>query len=645
MLQTVDNLSPERRALLAQLLRQKAKQRDTSAISAANGLPRLVPALAQRFLPFPLRDLQQAYWIGRSGAFAMSDVASHSYIEIDTVDVDMTWLNLALQRLIVHHDMLRAVILADGQQQILQEVSPYRIELWDLRGQPPHVVTAHLEDVRQRMSHQVLPSDTWPLFNIKATCRDDRHVRLHMSLDALVFDGWSIALFLKQWAQLYADPATTLEPLEVSFRDYVLAELALQETDAYQRAQSYWQARLPSLPPPPPLPLARHPEALTHTRFVRRMRRLEPTTWLRLKAQAARAGLTPTGVLAVAYADVLALWSSSRRFTTNVPRFNRLPLHPQIDKLIGEFASFTLLAVDCDPQESFTARARRLQQQLWEDLDHSLFSGLEVLRELAQVQQRPPGVAMPVVFTAAARDKDGTDAYITTAARQLGTVAFAINQTSQVWLDNHVSEQDGALVCDWDTVDELFPEGLAEDMLDAYMRLLQALADDEQSWSETWPATARRLMPPAQLAQRAALNATDTEVPQNLLHTLFAAQVPLRATQPAVVSVRRTLTYAELYRLSNQWGCRLRQMGARPNTLVAVVMEKGWEQIIAVLGILQSGAAYLPVDAQVPAERLMYLLENGEVELVLTQSWLDKSLEWPVNVQRLCVDCEEFMRW
>ena len=70
-------------------------------------------------------------------------------------------------------------------------------------------------------------------------------------------------------------------------------------------------------------------------------------------------------------------------------------------------------------------------------------------------------------------------------------------------------------------------------------------------------------------------------------------------------------------------------------------MEKGWEQIVAVLGILASGAAYLPVDVALPKERLWYLLENGEVEIVLTQSQLNQRLEWPENVRRICLDTDE----
>ncbi len=103
----------------------------------------------------------------------------------------------------------------------------------------------------------------------------------------------------------------------------------------------------------------------------------------------------------------------------------------------------------------------------------------------------------------------------------------------------------------------------------------------------------------------------------------------------------RTLSYGELARRARLIGNHLRQAGAQPGTLVAVVMEKGWEQVAAVLGILMSGAAYLPLDPDLPRERLHGLLAQGEATLALTQPALDAHLEWPQGVQRLLVTEED----
>jgi pyochelin synthetase len=126
-----------------------------------------------------------------------------------------------------------------------------------------------------------------------------------------------------------------------------------------------------------------------------------------------------------------------------------------------------------------------------------------------------------------------------------------------------------------------------------------------------------------------------------LLQDLFAEQAALRPGQPAVVSSARTLSYGELARQANRLARYLRQLGVKPNRLVAVVMEKGWQQPLAVMGIVQAGAAYLPIDPDLPSERLRYILENGEVEVVLTQSWLEERFAWPDRIKRLRVDSSE----
>lgn len=131
---------------------------------------------------------------------------------------------------------------------------------------------------------------------------------------------------------------------------------------------------------------------------------------------------------------------------------------------------------------------------------------------------------------------------------------------------------------------------------------------------------------------------TKTVISDPLIQDLFLDQAMRAPGRTAVISSKGILSYADLLSASRCLGHRLRALGVKPNTLVAIVMDKGWEQIAAVLGSLEAGAAYLPIDAGVPEERLNYLLQDAEVEIVLTQSWLDQKLSWPSTVTRVCVD-------
>src|SRR5258706_5388390 len=122
------------------------------------------------------------------------------------------------------------------------------------------------------------------------------------------------------------------------------------------------------------------------------------------------------------------------------------------------------------------------------------------------------------------------------------------------------------------------------------------------------------------LAQKAQTQTIDRPEPDILLQDLFMEQVKKRPDHLAVITPSASYTYREIYTRSNQLGHVLRGLGVRPNTLVAVVMDKGWEQVVGVLGILMAGGAYLPISPNDVENGLWYLPENEKVTLALTQS-------------------------
>ncbi|NEP58316.1 MAG: amino acid adenylation domain-containing protein [Symploca sp. SIO2G7] len=599
-------------------------------------LPAIVPNLDERYQPFPLTDIQQAYWLGRSGAFELSNISTHFYVEIETVDIKVAQFERAWRQLIDRHDMLRVIVRPDGQQQILEQVPLYEVKVLDLREKSPEIAASQLAEVRDHMSHQVLPADQWPLFEIRASQLNHQKVRFHISIDALMVDAWSSQVISRELDELIKNPEISLPPLELSFRDYVLAEISFRNSEVYSSSLEYWQNRLATLPPSPKLALKENLAVVKDPRFVRRTGKLKPDIWALLRNRATQMGVTPSGILLAAFAEILAVWSKSSKFTINLTLYNPLPLHPEVNQIVGDFTSVILLEVDDSGQDSFEARVRYIQKQLWKDFDYRYVSGVKVLRELARTRGQNSGALMPVVFTSALTQSGQSDQSLPMSC--LGETVYGISQTPQVYLDHQVFEDAGTLVLYWDAVEQIFPPGLLDEMFAAYCHFLERLAKED----ELWQATTRQLLPPGQLEQIAATNATEVPVSEAaLLHTLFFEQVALQPQQIAVVTSGCTLTYQELSDRANQLGHQLQQLGVRPNQLVAIVMEKGWEQVVATLGILASGAAYVPIAPELPTERQWHLLEEGEVEWVITQSKLDTSLEWPKNVKCLCVDTIE----
>lgn len=589
-------------------------------------LPELTLAPSDRHQPFPLNEIQTAYWIGRSGAFEMGNVAAHVYAEFAGQELDCHRLKQAFQKVINRHPVLRTVVLPDGKQQVLADLPPYEMPCLDWRGLNPEVEAQQLRD---RMSHQMLDPHCWPLFEVCVARVDQQSVRIFLSIDNLLVDGASLGIICREWGQFYTDLETSLPPLDLAFRDYVLTLQSFEASERYQQSRAYWQDRLEHLPPGPALPAT--PSQITRPRFVRHTQRLAAQQWQALKDQFSGLGLTPSGLLLAAYTEVLATWSQSRQFCVNLTTFNRLPLHPQVQDLVGDFTALTLLAVDYRQSAPFVDRARQLQQQLWQDLEHSLVSGVSVLREM--MAQRQEQVSMPVVFTSLLANPQLQERS-TFNTDWLGELVHSIAQTPQVWLDHQVYEEAGELVYNWDVVEGLFPPGMIEAMFSAYHQLLVTLATHPQQWQNHHPLPLPEPSVPF----------TEAPLPTSLLQEGLSYQAQRQPQHPAVITPELTLTYDELCQRAQRVGQRLRRLGVKPKELVAISMEKGWEQVVAVYGVLMAGAAYVPIDPTLPMERRYHLVEAGNIHWVLNQRRLVDAIAWPVQVQTISVDAPDLLQ-
>ncbi|MFI5583385.1 amino acid adenylation domain-containing protein, partial [Streptomyces sp. NPDC051822] len=606
---------------------------DGSAVASADD--------AERYEPFGLTDLQQAYLVGRGDAFELGNTSTYFQVEIDLENVDLDRLGGSLRAMIDRHDMLRAVFTAEGEQRVQRDVPAYVIRETDVSGLDPAEREAALTAVHEEMRHQVFDTARWPLFDVGVTRVDDRTIRLHAGFDALIIDGFSTSILFKEWAAHYR--GETLPVLDLRYRDYVRQARALEEGPEYDRALAYWRDRLDTLPPAPQLPLAVDPSTLERPVFNHRGATLSVEDWARFKEHATTAGVSPSAALCTAYAQVIAEWSATPDFSLNLLYFNRLPLHPQVGDVIGNFSTTLMLEIRDSAGDAFAARAAEVQSRLWSDMEHSQVSGVQVLRELNRARGASVRAAAPVVFTSLvnfAGQQDGEQRGVVQYLAGIGENGRQVSssvRTPQVWLDHQAVEEAGALVLNWDVIEELFPAGCVDAMFAAYLRVLHDLSRDPAAWQRPRPA----LTPAADLDVRAAANATEGPLPEGLLHDAVLAQAAATPDAPAVVSPALTLTYGELDRRSNLVGHALQAQGAGPGDLVAIVMDKGWEQVVAALGILRAGAAYVPIDAAVPAERLHVLLESAGISRVVTQPWVEDTADWPQGVLRTVVRADD----
>ncbi|GGS29398.1 non-ribosomal peptide synthetase [Actinokineospora fastidiosa] len=650
-------LTGERRAVLAE-----HKAEVLRLLDGRSALPRLSADPEGRHEPFPLTPVQSAYLLGRTSAYDHGGVACRSYLEVEFPGVGPDDVERAWNQLVARHDMLRAVVHPDGYQRVLPEVDHYRVPVSDLRGADARRLAVHLDRCRDEMTGRVDDPARWPLFALRTTVTD-AGVIAHLAVELLVVDAASLRALLSELDGLVHGGEPAPRPA-ITFRDYVLAEHGLRDTPRYHRDRDYWLDRIADLPPAPELPLAERHDG--PARFDRHHHTLTAAELAGLRDRAARHGLTVSAVVLTAYAEVVGRWSRHRRFTLNLPIVTRWPLHDDIDDLVGDFTSVSLLAVDLDAADGFAERARALSARLFDDLDHRLFTGVDVLAELTRTAGRP--ALMPVVFTSTVgfgtpgTSTPGTSTAATGIAGSchmgigtagIGTAGSGIagsgtegsgivgsgtegigiaesgvaasapaprvrrglTETPQVWVDCQVAEHDGGLMLAWDVRRGVLPGSLAADAFAAFAALVADLATDDRSWGSRFPVP----LPADQSARRRRVNDTAVDRQARLLHEPVFARAAERPDAVAVVAGRTTLTFGELADRAAVLAERLRAQGCAAGERVAVVMGKGAEQVVAVLGILAAGAVYVPVDAGQPAVRRDRVLRDAGVRLAVVR--------------------------
>src|SRR5260364_263652 len=570
------------------------------------------PDQSRLFKPFPLNNVQQSYYLGRLNHFELSHVSTHVYAEYQYAALDIGRLEQAFNCLIERHMALRTVFV-NGRQQHIKSVPHYTIKVHELSCEQ------ELLAIRDQLSHKIYTPDQYPLFDVVVS-KWNGQILIHLSFDALIVDLGSLQILFDEWAKLYKNPEALLPVLEISYRDYVLNYEKIRVSALFQEAERYWRGRLRDYHFEMNLPLKIQPFAVRYPRFARVSRVLSKPIWEALLSKAQQAHISPTALVLAAYGSVLSRWSGQDKLCVNLTLFNRLPLHPQIENLIGDFTVLELFSYQDREGDAVHQKLRTIHDVLMKDIEHNLFDGVDVQRLVKKEQSMPDKqILAPVVLTSVLGNIQShwfdwplDDSY--------QGVRYAISQTSQVWLDNKAYETDKGFIAEWDYVEQLFDRSLIEAMHYAYCELLERLA--QLDWETS--AFPKIPLPLPEQALIAAANCHTQPLSSDTLHSRYEKVLTDEALQRHIAIIdaatEQTYTHGTLQQDSTQLAQTLSDQNS-PSTsqalLVGVLSEKGYNQVLAALAILKSGHAYQPLSIDWPVGRLDEVLAQGYVQVVL----------------------------
>ncbi|MBR4357786.1 MAG: amino acid adenylation domain-containing protein [Butyrivibrio sp.] len=563
----------------------------------------------RKYEPFPLTDVQQAYWLGRTDIFSFGGMSTQCCFEMACVDLNLERAQDVLNKLIKAHDMLRAVVLSDGQsQRIMRSVPAYEIKKYDFSELEREARDEKLVELRKEVSHRRFEPDVWPLFDIRFAKTSENSGNLFIDFDNMLMDGWSMFYFMKEWKYVYDHPEEGVAACKISFRDYIISCKDYADSGVRERDWDYWKAKMDRVYPAPELSVV--PIREEKTNGFSRMKQIVPgTVWQSLKTRIRQYSITPAAFLLSVYAEVIDRWSLNSKFSINLTNFNRHQIHPEVGKLLGDFTALTIHGIDMDSADSFLGRTKIIQEKMWQDLNHSYVSGVDIERYLTKEGKNG---MMPVVYTCGlGLEKNLERNY----EGYLGEMLDGLSYTSQVWLDNQVSEDGDDLVVSWDYLAEIFPGNMAKDMFGAYISLIENLGTSEDIWEKSGD-----VLDVQNAALRKELNSTDKPKTEHNMLDGFIKKVKEQPQAPAVIYEDNILTYQELDRRSNAMAENLREHGIVKGDVVGIRMKKGVNQIVAIIAIQKCGAAYLPLKYENPFLRNKDIIIRSRAKAVITDS-------------------------
>lgn len=588
--------------------------------------------LSKRHEPFLLTGIQSAYLLGRNHNYEYGGVGCHAYFELSMPHMDAEKLETAWHRVIMRHDMLRAIFLQNGTQRILERVDLPKLIYFDMREAGETATDLKINEIRDELAHKQYKADDWPLFDLYLTDTVDKSI-LHFSIDMLLSDFISMKTILNDLDAFYYEDGKNLQPLQISFRDVLVYQKEHENDEGVrvkkERDREYWKKRIENFPDAPELPIL--PEAKSEkVTFSQYRYYITPERWNKLCEKAREHRITPSGVVLAAYAEVIGRWSKRKDFCIDITILNRPAVHPQINEVVGDFTEVDILEINPEYPSSFAERTRKIQNQLWEDISHSAFSGIDVLREINRKNDKK--AIIPVVYTSTI-GAAGSEEKSNWEFMRNSQITYKISQTPQVWIDCQVSEDNGGVLINWDVRDGVFPTGFIKDAFESFSLLISRLSENSNMWEKVQPLE----LPTKTVEVRNHVNKTESDLPEKMIHEGFYNCMKHCPDAIALITSEGTFSYKELGTYVAGIQNELLKVGFCKGDFVAVSADKGMWQIASVLAVLFSGGVYLPFDVSQPIARQNKILEKSKTKYLITNTKY-VTREWKQDVVILAAE-------
>ncbi|HET9284843.1 MAG TPA: amino acid adenylation domain-containing protein [Candidatus Angelobacter sp.] len=547
--------------------------------------------------------------------------------------LDNEALYRSLDAVIGRHESLRTVFSSvNGEPvQVISEVQPFELETRDLSSLP--VMEQEAEIVRMAREDKLRSFNLrkGPLLRATLLRRAEQQHVLLLAMHHIISDGWSMGILLQEISALYEafgkGLPSPLPELTIQYADFSEWQRNWLTGEILETQMAYWKKQLEGAPPALDLPTDRPRTTAANHQGAQEPFELSGQVVRKLYHLAREHGATLYMVLSAAFSVLLCRYTGQTDVLVGTPIAGRK--RPELEKLIGFFVNTLVIRTHLSGEPDFhqlLERTRETTLAAYAHQDIPFEKLVEVLSPQRNLSSTPIFQVMLVLQNNALPEL------------RLGLAAVqsleSPGETAKFELTLSVSEDETRLRGHLEYKTDLFDPSTIARMAGHFTRLLTGIADAPQQ-----PVLLLPLLADTEEQQLLHEWSGENHVYPlaRCVHELFEEHARNYPNQIAAAEENNSLTYAELNCRANQLAHYLRSLHIKPEASVAIFLEPSIEMMIALLGILKAGGSYVPLDPIFPKDRINYILEDSEAQVLLTRKSLQ---DWipPLNIHTLFMD-------
>jgi amino acid adenylation domain-containing protein/non-ribosomal peptide synthase protein (TIGR01720 family) len=528
-----------------------------------------------------------------------------------TGDVNVDVLTQSLQEIIQRHEVLRTnFVNVDGQGMavIATEIN-FHIPVVDLSFLSPSQQQKLVQELAQEESQQPFNLEISPLLRAKLLYLNTHEYILLLTMHHIITDGWSINVFAQEMASIYQafsqGQPSPLQPLKIQYADFAVWQRS--QSDKFNYQLEYWRQQLESAPELLELPTDYPRPAIQTFRGQRHSFTISEELTEKIKQLGQETHTTLFMVMFSALSILLHRYSQQEKIVIGSPVANRH--YPGTEGLIGFFVNTFALLISLEDNPTVAELLPRVREMVLSAYSHQDVPFEQVVEELKLVRSlshSPLFQVMLAVENAPTQPIEIPGLRWSPLEIDGGTAKFDLTLM--------IAETDAGLQGKWEYNCDLFTETTIHRFTEHFQNILLGMTSEPSQKISDLP-----LMSGGELQQIINFGTSPTNPITHCIQELFEQQVAKFGDEIAVICHHQTITYSELNIKANQLAYHLKSLGVQPEIAVGICTHRSLDFIIGILAILKAGGFYVPLDPTYPQERLEFLIEDAQIQVLLTQ--------------------------